>query len=411
MDSVSKTFLPLGFVTFGGPASNVALFERLFVDKFKTITADRFAELLAICSTIPGSTSAQMSAAIGGSMAGPLGSIAAFLLFTWPGLLLMLFAGKYLNLATQITDKIEPQWIFAAAMSVILIATITLYQKVVSTTLSTILAVISAAIALSVPFIYFPLIPITSAIIAVLLTNTTNAATRAAQFTLLTGDPHSAQKLNLNHAMIALGILVLAGTGFFFLSEASAAAMSGSEGNLLNFFLSGASVYGGGNSVIPYLQTMIRNKDFLLLFSLALLSPGPITNMAAGVGVIVGKGSLLYGLSAWGALMLPGFLTAIIAVPVWQSLRGKFEILNRALLGMNAAAVGLMFAAAIQLWIGTIGLHWTRILAVFAGLAFQAIWEVEPVFIVLLGLLGGVIQGVFLTGTASIASVAAAGSP
>ncbi len=212
MTSVVKQFLPLGFISFGGPSGNIAVFERVFVDKFKTTTAERFSELLAVCSVLPGSTSLQLATAIGAQMGGAWGGILALFMLSWPGLLIMLMAGSYAPFADMIS--LDPRWIYCAAISIIAVAGATLYQRVCKSTFSTVLAVLAGAAALSVTPGMLPLIPIISALIASMLTTEVHAG--APLGVTLLGQPEGASPITMATAQASLGVLVLVGLGLYF---------------------------------------------------------------------------------------------------------------------------------------------------------------------------------------------------
>lgn len=381
--SVAEIFLPLGFVSFGGPTTNVGLFERVFVEKFRSVSAERFAELLAVTSSLPGSTASEMALAIGCQLGGTSGALIALMLFTLPGLIAMLIVGRYSSFAESLIGKIAPQWIYVAAVSVIIVASLTLFQRICKSTLAMSIAVIAAAAALTVPAGYLPLIALGGGAIAVVLTP---ASTIGALGVALLGQPSAeVTHFSMYQAQVALTLLVISAVSFYYFIP---------DSPLVDFFTAGASVVGGGTAMLPFLQKFVDAETFLLLFSVSMCMPGPLSNLAAAVGVVVGGGSVLFGLCAWTAMTLPGVLLTFLALPVWQGLKGRYEVMLRALLGLNAAAVGLLAAGTIQLYASTIGTHWLRLFAVICGVALQGIWEVEPVFIVLAGLAGGVAQGV-----------------
>jgi chromate transporter len=375
MESVVRTFLPLGFIGFGGPTGQVGLMERVLVEKFKITSADKFSEQLGICAMLPGSTSLELATSMGRLMSGSaLGGLVGGLLFSLPGLMLMLVVGKYAYLAEYISTAVKVEWLYAAAISILIVAVLTMFQKVNKSTLSVIITVIAAGLASTVPYQYLPLIPLGGGLLAALLTS---------QATLPLGTRLSEEKINMTAAQVALGIFASACLGVYFFAQNT---------QLMNFFLAGLSF--GGTGVLPHLaQTLGRPENFLLLFSAAIVAPGPIYNLAAATGVVV-SGSVLYGLAAWSAVTIPGILVLYIVSPLWGILKQKYDPCNRAVLGINASAVGVLAAGTLELFLGTLGLQWTRLFALLVFISLQSIWEVEPVFVVLLGLTGSLLHGI-----------------
>ena len=388
--SILRTFLPLGLVSFGGPTGQIGLMERVFVEKLRVVSADKFAEQLAVCMAIPGSTSLQMAMSMGVAMSGGTG-LAAGLLYSLPGLVLMLLVGKYVHVGEYMATVVKPEWLYAAAVSILIVASLTMFQRTCKTTLAVIISVLSAAVTLSIPYQYIPLVPVTAAVVAGFLTNQATVASLGLASRLTVGGATGIKEggFSVRGAQVALGLLVSLGIGAYMLGRDSA---------LVNFFLAGASVGGGGMGVLPYLGDVIGKESdlFLFLFSVAIVSPGPIYNVAAAVGVLMSQGSLLYGLAVWSAVVLPGVLLLNIIAPMWSTLKQNYEPLTRAIIGLNAAAVGVLIAGTIELVIATIGLQWMRIFAVLIAVALQAVWEVEPVFVVLLGLATSVVHGILL---------------
>ena len=390
METIARSFIPLGFMSFGGPSGNIGLFERTFVDKVKSVTADKFAEILALSSILPGSTSLQLALGLGVQISGCLpGGLMAVLLFSLPGLIIMTLAGKYLEIADTITSKIAPQWLFASAVSVVAVAGLTLFQKVCKTTLSVVLAFFAAVAALSISPVLLPLIALICGGFAAVLTTGVQAGAPLG-VTLLGGAEGGSRSessvglgIGIRTGQTALGIFTILGISLFAFYPQS---------EIFNFFAAGASAAGGGAGVVPYLESLVNPEKFLLLFSLAMCLPGPLFNLGAGVGAVLGNGSLAWGLLCWLSLITPGLLVYLVAAPVWSAMKGKWEAAHRALLGMQAAAVGLLLATTVQLYMGTVGLVWTRLFAVVIGMALQVVWDVEPFWVILLGLGGSVLQ-------------------
>ena len=85
--------LRLGLTSFGGPIAHLGYQRAAFVDRLRWLDDDSFAELVAVCQTLPGPASSQLSIAVGRIRAGWAGALAAFLGFTLPSAVLMTLAG------------------------------------------------------------------------------------------------------------------------------------------------------------------------------------------------------------------------------------------------------------------------------------------------------------------------------
>nr|CAG4708738.1 unnamed protein product [Naegleria fowleri] len=94
---ITYTIIPLGILSFGGPMAHIALLQDNFVTKRQWLTAEKFAELFAVCQSLPGPTSTQLVLTIGTMHAGYLGGLLAFLFFSIPTTIVMAAAGIMLK--------------------------------------------------------------------------------------------------------------------------------------------------------------------------------------------------------------------------------------------------------------------------------------------------------------------------
>ncbi|MDN5896432.1 MAG: chromate efflux transporter, partial [Nocardioides sp.] len=118
------------------------------------------------------------------------------------------------------------------------------------------------------------------------------------------------------------------------------------------FYRAGALVFGGGHVVLPLLEAetvatgLVGHDSFLAGYGAAQAVPGPLFTFAAFLGASTTSGptGLIGAGIALLAIFLPAALLVIAALPFWERLR-RAQAVRRALLGVNAAVVGILAAA------------------------------------------------------------------
>src|SRR5260221_8303527 len=83
-------WLKLGFISFGGPAGQIAIMHRVVVDEKKWVEEQRFLHALNFCVLLPGPEAQKLATYIGWLLHGVRGGLAAGILFVLPGALVML---------------------------------------------------------------------------------------------------------------------------------------------------------------------------------------------------------------------------------------------------------------------------------------------------------------------------------
>ena len=119
-----------------------------------------------------------------------------------------------------------------------------------------------------------------------------------------------------------------------------------------SFYRAGSLVFGGGHVVLPLLHSEVvphgwlSDEAFVAGYGAAQAVPGPLFSFAAYVGAAQTPepNGIAGAALALGAIFLPSFLLLAAALPYWDVLRSRPQ-LQRALLGVNAAVVGLLLAA------------------------------------------------------------------
>lgn len=166
------------------------------------------------------------------------------------------------------------------------------------------------------------------------------------------------------------------------------------------FFRTGALVFGGGHVVLPMLQAevvppgWVNNDTFTAGYGAAQAVPGPLFTFAAYLGAVMTlpPNGWLGALLCTVAIFLPSFLLVTGVLPFWGQLRG-FLVVRRALMGVNAAVVGLLLAALYDpVW--TSGIHKPAdlLLAIGAFALLQSQRAPPWLVVALCALLSGVVS-------------------
>lgn len=126
-----------------------------------------------------------------------------------------------------------------------------------------------------------------------------------------------------------------------------------------DLYLAGTIIFGGGPVVIPLLreyivtQGWVSPRDFLLGLAIIQSFPGPNFNFAIYLGSLATAGTSLPSfcgaLIAFVAIYTPGLLIVVGFTGLWRLLRSRTWFLS-ILRGVNASAVGLVYAAVYKLW-------------------------------------------------------------
>lgn len=333
-------FLRLGLTSFGGPVAHLAYFREEFVERRRWLDEHAYADLVALCQFLPGPASSQVGMALGLSRGGLPGALAAFLGFTLPSAIaLTLFA---LGVAAS-GSQVGGGWLHGlkvVAVAVVAQALWGMGRTLAADKQRATLAVASAVLMTMVPSALGQI----GAIAGCGLVGWAFLRTGTAL-------PHAALPVPVRRSTGAL-LLAL----FFLLLFALPLLAHGTDAYAVKlfdgFYRAGALVFGGGHVVLPLLQSVVvpsgwvSDDAFLAGYGAAQAVPGPLFTFAAYLGAVSTQSP-----SGWAgaaiatvAIFLPAFLLVAGTLPFWEALRRHAGI-QRAMLGLNAAVVGLLLAA------------------------------------------------------------------
>jgi chromate transporter len=383
---VFRVFLRLGMTSFGGPVAHLGYFHNEFVQKRKWIQETAYADLVALCQFLPGPASSQVGMAIGLQRAGVFGAVAAWLGFTLPSALFLTLFGIGIS---KYDVNLYAGWLHAlkvVALAVVAQAIWSMGFKLCPDKKRISLMAVTCVITVLLPSVWTQLVML--------------ALAGAAGIYLLKEDqtlPQDPLEISLSKS-VASKILIAFAALLVVLPLLAVTTSSPSLQLFDSFFRTGSLVFGGGHVVLPLLQTevvkpgWVSQSMFMAGYGAAQGIPGPLFSFSAYLGAV----STISPNSWWGAwicmiaIFLPSFLLVMGLLPFWEKVRSHQKV-RFALLGVNAAVVGLLLAAFYQpVWTSSIlsAKDFSLALIAFILLMF---WKLPSWTVVLVGALSGMI--------------------
>jgi len=372
-----RFWLKLGFISFGGPAGQIAMMHDELVDKRRWISERRFLHALNYCMLLPGPEAQQLATYLGWLLHRTRGGIIAGGLFVLPSLLILIgLSWLYMTfgqtpLVAGLFYGIKP----AVAAIVVHAA-----HRIGSRTLrnSVLWAIAAAAFVAIFAFdVPFPAIVLGAALVGVI-------GGRLAPARFSTGDGHGGTAASAGPAIIdddtptlaharftARRLLEVATIGvvLWAVPMGLLAAFLGWDHTLtqMGWFFTKAALlsFGGAYAVLPYMyQGAVKDFGWLsssqMMDGLALgeSTPGPLIMIVAFVG-FVGAWSkapfgpdalLLAGVLAAAVVtwftFLPSFLFIFAGGPLVESTHGDLKF-TAPLTAITAAVVGVIANLAV----------------------------------------------------------------
>lgn len=380
---IFKAFFTLGLTAFGGPVAHIAYFRQAFVENRRWLSDEDFTQLLTVSQTLPGPASSQLGFAIGLYRGGILGAINAFLAFTLPSAIaLILFAMYVVSISSPLKDA-ALHGLQLVALPVVADAVWKMSRQLCPDLNRRIIAGLSLLFLVLSPFSFSQFIIIGFGAIAGLYLLQPNIPSQPFSLKLPYSKKTAALFLILFIILFFIPLLNIDQPLFHFITI---------------FYQAGASVFGGGHVVLPLLENkmvstgLISSEQFLAGYGAAQAVPGPLFTISAYLGALLPgeSGGVSGAVISLCALFLPGFLLILALLPFWQSLQNNV-VIQKALLGINAAMVGLLAAALYQpIWQHVIH-SFTDIIIAITGFILLYVYRLSPVIIVLWCLAGSII--------------------
>jgi chromate transporter len=338
--AVFLIFLRLGLTSFGGPVAHLGYFHTAFVERRRWLSEAAYADLVALCQFLPGPASSQVGLAIGLSRAGYAGAFAAWAGFTLPSAIALIALAQGLAQAGNAVPPGLLHGLKVAAVAVVAQAVWGMARSLCPDGPRRALMLATAAVLIAWPGTAVQLSAIAAAgLIGISVLRPSASA--------------SPDRLPVPLARRAGAVwLVAFGALLLGLPLLATAVPSHALAVIDAFYRAGALVFGGGHVMLPLLQASVvptgwvSNDTFLAGYGATQAVPGPLFTFAAylGASMQTAPSGWIGGLVALLAIFAPAFLLVVGALPFWEGLRGQPRV-RAALMGVNAAVVGLLLAA------------------------------------------------------------------
>jgi len=382
-----RWWLRLGFISFGGPAGQIAIMHDELVVKRRWISERRFLHALNYCMVLPGPEAQQLATYIGWLLHGVRGGIAAGVLFVLPSLFILVglswiyVAYGDVPLVVAVLYGIKP-----AVTAIVLHAAWRIGRRALR---GPVLWALAAAAYAALTFLQapFPLIILAALVIGALggtlmpryFAGSPHASAAAGDGpTLIDDDTPPPAHARFSPARFVRGLAL--GLGLWAIAYAALAFVLGTDHRLAQmgaFFTTAALLtFGGAYAVLPYVvQAAVMQYGWLtatqMIDGLALgeTTPGPLIMVVAFVGFL--------GAGVPGALVatfftfLPSFVFILLGAPLVEATREDLKFMAP-LTAVTAAVVGVilnlaLFFAGHVLWVDG-AIDWAAV-AITAGAA------------------------------------------
>jgi len=367
-----RFWLKLGFISFGGPAGQIALMHTELVERRRWISERRFLHALNFCMLLPGPEAQQLATYLGWLMHRTLGGVLAGVLFVLPSLFLIgglawiYLCFGHLPVIAGLFYGIKP-----AVVAIVLHAAHRVGSRALRNPMLWAIA-LAAFAAVAVAQAPFPMVVAGAALVGLIGGRLRPAqfafAGHAARAAALVDDdaaplPHTRFQVSHTVKVALVGAALWAGP------MALLVALTGwhSAYSQMAWFFTKAALMtlGGAYAVLPYVyQGAVEHYGWItpsqMIDGLALgeTTPGPLIMIVAFVGFIGGYVDGLFGpearalAGALGAALatwftfLPSFLFILLGGPLVESTHGDLKF-TAPLTAITAAVVGVMLNLAL----------------------------------------------------------------
>ncbi len=361
-----RFWLKLGFISFGGPAGQIAIMHRELVEQRRWISERRFLHALNYCMLLPGPEATQLAVYVGWLLNGAIGGVIAGVLFVLPGVVALLaLSALYAGFGETALVAGLFAGLAPAVVAVVVQAVVRIGRRVLHHPLLVALAV-AAFLALAVFQVPFPLVVLGAGLVGAVVhrwrpdvvSMPEESADPDDEPPLVSDDALHAARPTGRRAALVLGI----GIPLWLLPVAVAGLLAGGDSVYAQqgLFFSGTALvtFGGAYAVLSFVaQRAVEVYGWLAPgemargLALAETTPGPlimVVQFVAFLGAFRDPGALdpwtagvVASLLTTWVTFVPCFLFIFLGAPYVERLRGN-AALSAAMTGITAAVVGVI---------------------------------------------------------------------
>lgn len=421
-----RFWVKLGFISFGGPAGQIAIMHRELVDKRRWLSDERFLHALNYCMLLPGPEAQQLAIYIGWLMHRVWGGIVAGAFFVLPSMFILMVL-SYIYAAYGNVGVVAS--VLAGVKPIVVAIVVEAVMKIGGRALKRLVHFFIAALAfVSIYFLHvpFPLIVLAAAVVGFIgvrampeafaslskpvspdKEDTSNVPTVIDDHA--PPPAHTIPNRKRTFAVLAVGVLL------WLLPFAAIALRHGPDGIHAGeyvFFTQAAFVtFGGAYAVLAYVTQAapaygwMSSAQVVDGLALAETTPGPLIMVLQFVGFMAAwnnpgtmdqtSAAILGGLITTYVTFLPCFIFIFVGAPYIEVLRGNND-LTAALTGVTAAVVGvilnlaLVFGATVILQAGDV--NWLAALLTVVAFVLLYRFKVNMLLVIAMGAAFGLLS-------------------
>lgn len=377
LPEIAKAFFKIGAMSYGGPAI-MGIMQAEIQEKRQWVTKERFVEGLALVNMLPGPGATQLGIFLGHARAGWRGGVIAGLSFMLPAFLMMLVLTMlYTTYGTLPALRNAFYGIGPVVVAIFAVAVYRLAAGIIKDAWQIAIALIAAAAMAATPL----------GIIATLL------LAGAGRISLYDSPRRGARAAVLIVIALVSVAFVDAARDPGIIINAQSATLGGAASPGLSdigyfFFKVGAFTFGGGLSMITFIEDQVVNqlhwltaREFLDGLALGQVTPGPILMLAAFVGYKL-FGAVGATVAA-GAIFLPSFLLMLSIIPALNRVK-QLTWLKAFMRGVGPAVIGVTSVSLGQMIPHAAPDSFTLFLLVFTAV-LMLLWKIGPLPLIIAG--------------------------